>query len=152
MRYAITHTTRFRYAFPVRFARCNLRLKPITWDGQTVVDHALAIEPTASADPGRDSGYPVNATRIVVKKPATELRIESRAHVVVDRIAPVPLEDDVTVAEAGQAAREARDIGDTAPANYLFPSPLIAAFPEIAARRGRGRARARQGDQVWLSL
>ena len=42
MRYAITHMTRFRYAFPVRFARCNLRLKPIAWDGQTVVDHTLA--------------------------------------------------------------------------------------------------------------
>ncbi|WP_116090678.1 transglutaminase family protein [Sphingomonas crusticola] len=133
MRYAITHTTRFRYAFPVRFARCNLRLKPIAWDGQRVEDHALVIEPAASEDPGRDSGYPVNATRIVVTKPAIELRIESRAHVVVERIAPVAQADDIDVAAAGRMAREARDLGEAAPANYLFPSPLIAAFPEIAA-------------------
>jgi transglutaminase-like putative cysteine protease len=30
-------------------------------------------------------------------------------------------------------ARSARDLSPTAPANYLFPSPLIATFPEIAA-------------------
>jgi transglutaminase-like putative cysteine protease len=133
MRYAITHATRFRYAFPVRFARCNLRLKPIDWDGQRVEDHKLAIEPAASETPGRASGYPVHATRIVVEKPATELLIESRAHVVVDRVAPAPQADDITVAEAGRLAREARDIGPYGPANYLFPSPLIAAFPQIAA-------------------
>ena len=56
MRYAITHMTRFRYAFPVRFARCNVRLKPIAWDGQRLEDHALVINPAASEDAGRSSG------------------------------------------------------------------------------------------------
>ena len=133
MRYAITHATRFRYAYPVRFARCNLRLRPIDWDGQRVEDHVLAIDPAASQEPGRDSGYPVNATRIVVEKPATELLIESRAHVVVDRVAPMPGGEDISVAEAGRLAREANDFSAFGPSNYLFPSPLIAAFPEIAA-------------------
>ncbi|HWI85256.1 MAG TPA: transglutaminase family protein [Sphingomonas sp.] len=133
MRYSVTHATRFRYAFPVRFARCNLRLRPIDWDGQRVEDHAFAIDPAASQNPGRKSGYPVNATRIVVEKPATELLIQSRAHVIVDRIAPAPLPDDVPVSTAGRLAREANDLGEMAPANYLYPSPLIADFPEIAA-------------------
>lgn len=133
MRYAITHATRFRYAYPVRFARCNLRLKPIDWDGQRVEDHVLAIDPAASQEPGRSNGYPVNATRIVVEKPATDLLIESRAHVVVDRVAPAPQADDISVAEAGRLARETNDFGAFGPSNYLFPSPLIAAFPEIAA-------------------
>jgi len=133
MRYAITHATRFRYTYPVRFARCNLRLKPIDWDGQRVEDHVLAIDPAASQEPGRSNGYPVNATRIVVEKPATDLLIESRAHVVVDRVAPAPQADDMSVAEAGRLARETNDVGALGPSNYLFPSPLIAAFPEIAA-------------------
>ena len=133
MRYSITHATRFRYAFPVRFARCNLRLKPIDWDGQRVEDHHLVIDPAASRNPGRISGYPVNATRIVVDKPATELLIESRARIVVERIAPAPALDDISVAEAGRLAREEVDLGEMGPANYLFPSPLIAAFPQIAA-------------------
>ena len=144
MRYSITHATRFHYDYPVRFARCNLRLRPIDWDGQRVEDHQLAIEPAASKTPGRNSGYPVNATRILVDKPATELLVESRAHVVVDRLTPAPAADDITVADAGRLAREAKDLGPMGPASYLFPSPLIAAFPEIAAwcaqelRPGRG--------------
>jgi transglutaminase-like putative cysteine protease len=133
MRYAITHATRFRYAFPVRFARCNLRLKPIDWGGQRVEDHSITIDPAASQAPGRDNGYPVNATRILVEKPAAELLIESRAHVLVDRVTPAAETDDPSVAEAGRLARETNDFGPFGPANYLFPSPLIAAFPEIAA-------------------
>ena len=133
MRYSITHATRFHYDYPVRFARCNLRLRPIDWDGQRVEDHQLAIEPAASKTPGRNSGYPVNATRILVDKPATELLVESRAHVVVDRLTPAPAADDIAVAEAGRLAREAKDLGPMGPASYLFPSPLIAAFQEIAA-------------------
>jgi transglutaminase-like putative cysteine protease len=133
MRYAITHTTRFRYAFPVRFARCNLRLKPIAWDGQRLEDHALVINPATAEDAGRSSGYPVHTTRIVVMKPATELLIESRARIFVDRVAPAPAAGDVSVQDAARLAREVRDLSPTAPANYLFPSPLIAAFPEIAA-------------------
>ena len=31
MRYDVSHRTRFRYAYPVRFARSNLRLEPIDW-------------------------------------------------------------------------------------------------------------------------
>ncbi|WP_294391955.1 transglutaminase family protein [uncultured Sphingomonas sp.] len=133
MRYAISHRTRFRYDFPVRFARCNLRLRPIDWDGQQVEDHALAIGPAATVTAGRDSGYPVVTHRIVVDKPATELVIDSRALVTVDRVPPEPKPDDCTVAAAARLGRDVRDLGDTAPASYLYPSPLIAAFPEIAA-------------------
>jgi transglutaminase-like putative cysteine protease len=133
MRYAIRHRTRFKYAFPVRFARCNLRLRPIDWDGQTTQDHALVIEPATAQTGARASGYPVTTTRIVVERPATELVIESRAHVTVDRVAPGPQSADPTVTQAALGARELRDLSVMAPANYLFPSPLIAAYPEIAA-------------------
>jgi transglutaminase-like putative cysteine protease len=132
MRYMVRHRTRFRYAFPVRFARCNLRLRPIDWDGQRLEDHALTIEPATMPRLARASGYPVETARIVIEKASTELVIESRGHLVVDRVAPVPEPGDGTVMEAGRQAREARDLGPVGPANYLFPSPLIGAFPEIA--------------------
>ena len=133
MRYAISHRTCFRYVFPVRVARCNLRLRPIDWDGQRVEDHALSIDPPAAEQPVRGNGYPVNVTRILVDKPATALQIESRAQVVVDRVVPVAEPSDPSVAEAGRLARETYDLGPFGPANYLYPSPLIAAFPDIAA-------------------
>jgi transglutaminase-like putative cysteine protease len=133
MRYSISHRTRFKYAFPVRFARCNLRLKPIDWGGQTTEDHIVLIEPAAAQTHLRPSGYPVTTTRIVVDRPASELIIESRAHVTVNRVAPTALPDDPTVSQAAIGARELRDLSEMAPANYLFPSPLIATYPEIAA-------------------
>ncbi len=37
MLYRIRHVTRFDYAQPAAFARCNLRLKPILWSGQEVL-------------------------------------------------------------------------------------------------------------------
>ncbi|QJU57095.1 transglutaminase family protein [Sphingomonas sp. AP4-R1] len=133
MRYTVRHLTRFDYEFPVRFARCNLRLHPVDWDGQRVEEYALTIDPQTPLLPGRDNGYCVLGERFVLDKRTSALAIESRSTVTVDRIAPEPAADDLSVAEAGRLARDVRDLGRTAPANFLFPSPLIAAFPEIAA-------------------
>jgi transglutaminase-like putative cysteine protease len=162
MRYSISHRTRFKYAFPVRFARCNLRLKPIDWGGQTTEDHIVLIEPAAAQTHLRPSGYPVTTTRIVVDRPASELIIESRAHVTVNRVAPTALPDDPTVSQAAIGARELRDLSEMAPANYLFPSPLIAdlsgdrrlvrAGAAARARRRRGRPVAGARDQDGLPL
>jgi transglutaminase-like putative cysteine protease len=133
MRYAVSHRTSFRYEFPVRFARCNLRLRPIDWDGQRLEDHAIEVDPRAALQPGRPSGYPVETTRMVVDRPVRQLVIDSHAQLTVDRVAPVPEAGDCTVAEAGRAARAVGDLSAVSPANYLFPSPGIAAFAEIAA-------------------
>ena len=52
MRYAVRHLTRFSYDHPVRFARCNLHLQPIDWDGQRVEHYGLHVEPAATIAPG----------------------------------------------------------------------------------------------------
>ena len=131
--YAIRHVTRFSYDYPVLFARCNLRLAPIDFDGQTVQRHRVEVDPAADVHAARPSGYPVSTVRAVVSTPSTSLTIESEARVTVDRVAPVATREDPSVADAARAARGFADIGPLAPANYLFPSPLIAAFPAIAA-------------------
>ena len=133
MRYAVRHRTRFRYDSPVGFARCNLRLHPTAWEGQRLEHHALAIVPDATLTPGRPSGYPVETTRAVLDRPASELVVESHARIVVDRVAALALPDDEPVAEVAEQARASREFGPGAPANYLYPSPLIAAWPAIAA-------------------
>ena len=152
MKYRVRHTTRFDYTFPVRFARCNLRLHPIDWDGQEVVAHALEITPSAELRRGQDGGYRAILDRMVLERPASELVIESRAEVTVDRFAPAPLPGDCTVAEAAAAARAEPDLGPMAPANYLYPSPLIATFPEIAAWCGAELAQDRGVVEAGLAL
>jgi transglutaminase-like putative cysteine protease len=125
MIYDISHRTRYNYASPVRFARCNLRLKPIDWDGQRTQDHVLTVKPRATIGATRSTGYPVNVTRVVIDEPSKELVVDSRFRVVVDRVAPEVRADDATVAVVAAAALKARDLSATGPANYLFASTMV---------------------------
>jgi transglutaminase-like putative cysteine protease len=133
MIYDISHRTRYNYASPVRFARCNLRLQPIDWDGQRIESHKLTVKPRATIGTTRSTGYPVNVTRMVIDEPANELIVDSRFRVTVDRLAPEVRADDATVSEVAAAALTARDLSATGPANYLFASTMVPIEPAIAS-------------------
>ncbi len=132
MKYRIIHETRFAYAVPVRFARCNLRLKPIIWSGQTLVEHSLATIPSGEFSFGRADASLANVTRLVIPEAVTDLRIVSHATVDVDRAIPDVRADDPDLATVARLARESRDVSAASPANYLFPSPRIELDPAIA--------------------
>ena len=132
MRYRITHETQFAYAAPVRFARCNLRLKPIFWSGQTLVEHHLETIPLGEFSFGRADASLANVTRLVIPTAVTDLRIVSHAVVDVDRAIPYISADDPDLATVARLARESRDVSAASPANYLFPSPMIAFDTAIA--------------------
>ncbi|WCT73532.1 transglutaminase family protein [Sphingomonas naphthae] len=131
MRYAIRHVTRFKYEAPFRFARCNLRLKPIDWEGQRVEESALEVTPAPLSETPRPAGYLCHVTRILLDKPATELVIESRARLTVDRVAPVADPADLSVAAVAALCRASTDLGVMSPAGYLFPSGGIDLVPAI---------------------
>ncbi len=132
MKYAIRHETRFSYAHPVRFARHNLRLKPILWSGQTLLDHTLLVEPSGEFSFARADASLANVTRLVVAEPVTELAIISQALVDVDRQVPMPSPSDPTLATVAALTRADRSVSAVGPTNYLFPSPMIALDPMIA--------------------
>lgn len=132
MIYEIRHTTRFSYAAPVRFARCNLRLKPIEWDGQTLLDYDLTVTPGGRISPARADASLANVARVVIEQPVTRLEISSHARVAVDRLVPSPMPGDPDLATVARLAREGPDISASGPANYLFPSRLIPLDPMIA--------------------
>jgi len=132
MRYAIRHVTRFEYAEPVAFARCNLRLQPIDWPGQQLETYRLSVEPGGQTYPALAEAGLAHVMRLVVQAPVRNLTIESTAHVTVDRLIPVPDASDPTLAEIARAARDSRDMSPTSPASYLFPSSLIPGDPAIA--------------------
>jgi transglutaminase-like putative cysteine protease len=131
MRYKIVHETRFKYGVPVQFARCNLRLKPIIWSGQTLVDHSLATIPAGEFSYARADASLANVTRLVIPEAVTDLRIVSHATVDVDRAVPVYSNSDPDLASIARMARESRDVSAASPANYLFPSQMIALDPAI---------------------
>lgn len=133
MLYRIRHVTRFAYARPVGFARCNLRLKPILWSGQKLLEYALSVEPGGRTHPARAEAGLANVVRLVVEQPATSLTIESTARIRVDRPVPMPSPSDPSLAEIAGLARHSRDLSPASPAAYLFPSPQIPLDPAIAA-------------------
>ncbi len=133
MLYGIRHVTRFDYAQPVAFARCNLRLKPILWSGQRIEEYALSVQPGGRTYPARAEAGLANVVRLVVEHAASSLTIESRAQVRVDRQIPIPMPGDPTIAQIAAWARDSRDPTPAGPAAYLFPSPLIPLDRAIAA-------------------
>lgn len=133
MLYKVRHKTRFRYAFPVSFARCNLRLQPVEWAGQTVENYELKLAPAARLVGTRPAGYLGNVTRMVMDRPSRELSIESNFRIRVDRETPVPERSDPTIADVTAAARTTIDMGVESPSNYIHPSPTIPLSTEITA-------------------
>lgn len=133
MLYQIRHVTRFQYARPVAFARNNLRLKPILWSGQQVDDYQLLIDPHARTYSARAAAGLANVVRLVLDAPSASLTIESRARVRVERPIPIPQPSDPSLKQVAAWARASRDASPASPAAYLFPSPLIALDPDIAA-------------------
>ena len=133
MLYTVRHKTRFRYSFPVSFARCNLRLKPVEWAGQTLEEYELDLSPAARVTGTRPIGYLGNVTRMVMERPTRELSIESRFRIRVDRPLPVPQPDDPAIGEIAAMARATNDMGVESPANYIYPSPSIPLGAEITA-------------------
>jgi len=132
MTYDIRHVTRFDYGNAVKFARCNLRLRPIDWPGQRIEEYALTVEPEGRLSAATAEAGLAHVTRLTVDRPVRQLSIESRARVVVDRLVPVPTADDPTLAEVATAARASRDLSAAGPAAYLYPSPLIPLDRDIA--------------------
>lgn len=132
MRYLIRHETRFAYVAPVRFARCNLRLRPIIWSGQTLIHHELRVEPNGQLSFARADASLANVTRLVIPEAVKNLSIVSHATVDVDRPIPIASTDDLDIAAITSRARASRDISAHGPANYLFPSPMIDLDSDIA--------------------
>ncbi|WP_294196004.1 transglutaminase family protein [uncultured Sphingomonas sp.] len=125
MRYDIRHITRFDYGNAVKFARCNLRLKPIDWPGQQLEEYALHVAPSGRTTPAYAEAGLAHVTRLVVDERVRRLTIESVARLTVDRLVPVPADDDPTIAEVCALARASGDVSPAGPAAYLYPSPLI---------------------------
>jgi transglutaminase-like putative cysteine protease len=133
MIYDIRHVTRFDYGAQVKFARCNLRLKPIDWPGQVLSDYALTVEPAGQLSAARAEAGLANVTRLVVDSPVRKLEIVSTARVQVDRLVPMPGEHDPSLAEIADWARGSGDVSPAGAATYLYPSPLIPLDRDIAA-------------------
>jgi transglutaminase-like putative cysteine protease len=131
--YDIHHVTRYRYASRVRHARCNLRMQPIDWPGQRLIDYKLDISPAPSDLRDKSSPFAANVTAVVIRETHREFVIDTHSRVEVNRPTPAPAPGDPSVAATRRLSLAARDLGALAPANYLYASPLVPDDVDIGA-------------------
>lgn len=131
MLYDIRQITHYRYALPVPFARQALRLLPVDRPGQRVIASDLAIRPGPTE---RDDGFDFFGNRITTVAfsfPHEELRLETRARVLVET-PPLPdPEATPTVETIRNEALAEPDLSARSPVQFLFPSRLVGIDAEI---------------------
>jgi transglutaminase-like putative cysteine protease len=123
--YDIRHVTTYSYESPVSFARCTLRLEPISGDGQELVTHSVEIRPKPAERTARHDFFGTLTESISIETPHRHLRIDSKSRVSVSRLAPDRTASSPQWESVRDAAFEATSLGPTSPIGYVFASPLV---------------------------
>ena len=67
MIYDIRHLTSYSYESPVSFARCSLRLEPLSGDGQQLISHTVEIRPRPAARTVRRDFFGTHTESVVIE-------------------------------------------------------------------------------------
>lgn len=125
MIYDIRHVTTYSYETQVSFARCALRLVPMTGDGQQLISHAVEIRPKPAERTTRRDFFGTQTESVLIETAHRSLRIDSRSRVSVlrqppGRDAPSPPWESVR-----DIAFEGANLGPGSPVGYVFASALV---------------------------
>jgi transglutaminase-like putative cysteine protease len=123
--YDVRHVTSYAYESPVSFARCSLRLKPKSGDGQQLISHSIEIRPRPAERTARDDFFGTHTESVLIEAAHRNLRIDSRSRVAVDRRAPDRAAESPAWEDVRDMALEATSLGPTSPVGYVFASSLI---------------------------
>ena len=132
MIYTLRHRTAYRYGRPVRFARCSLRLKPQTGEGQTVLSSTVTVTPSPASAVTRRDYFGIETLGLTLDAPHTEFSVEALSRVEVARPPPPPPESGPDWEAVRAAVVAGRALGPDAPVHFLFPSARVPLVPEIA--------------------
>jgi transglutaminase-like putative cysteine protease len=123
--YDVTHVTAYAYGAPVTFARCTLRLTPLSGSGQTVIATAIDTNPAPATIAQRTCFFGNRVTMMTFDKPHTEVRFTARARVEVHRPPPPAPSPDETFDSVRAEAIFMHAIDAASPAHFLFPSHRV---------------------------
>ncbi|MGE0774771.1 MAG: transglutaminase domain-containing protein [Sphingomonadaceae bacterium] len=136
MIYTVNHVTNVKYDEPVRHARFNLRLQPVNWPGQSVSDFALTFDGAPATLTTRSAAYPALVTRVVIDGPIKSLIVKSSFRVTIDDAMLDMVPGELSIGQVALQARDLQDLGATAPAHFLYGSPLSPVSSEIGQWAG----------------
>ncbi|MBA1993812.1 transglutaminase family protein, partial [Escherichia coli] len=78
----------YSYETQVSFARCALRLEPISGDGQQLISHAVDIRPKPAERTARRDFFGTLTESVLIETAHRSLRIDARSRVSVERQPP----------------------------------------------------------------
>lgn len=133
MIYDIRHVTTYNYESPVSFARCSLRLEPLSAGGQRLISHSVEIKPQPAMRTMRRDFFGTPTESVLIDAPHRLLRIDSRARVEVMRVAPGRNDDSSSWEGVREAAFAANDLTAASPVGYVFASPLVPILDQATA-------------------
>lgn len=125
MIYDIRHLTTYAYESAVSFARCTLRLEPLSGHGQQLMSHHVDIRPRPIERTTRRDFFGTLTESVVIEASHRHLRIDSRSRVEVARKAPGRTTPSPTWERIRDVAFEAKSLGPASPVGYAFASPLV---------------------------
>jgi len=133
MIYDVTHLTRYRYGAPVAVNDCVLHLHPRDEPGQRVSDYRLTAKPTPRDWREQRDGFANRVARMRIETPHTELSLKSKFRVSVERPAPPNPASTPPWGEIAARAAATQSLNPDSPAFALYPSRIVALFPDAAA-------------------
>jgi transglutaminase-like putative cysteine protease len=131
--YDIRHVTTYAYESPVSFARCTLRLEPLSGDGQKLVSHSVEIRPKPAERTSRRDFFGTFTESVVIETSHRNLRIDSRSRVSVSRRAPGRTAPSPAWESIRDIAFAATSLGPASPVNYMFASGLVPVLSPVTA-------------------
>ncbi len=133
MIYDIRHVTTYAYESPVSFARCSLRLEPLSGHGQQLLSHHVDIRPRPIERTRRRDFFGTLTESVVIEASHRHLRIDSRSRVDVARKAPGRTTEGPAWDGIRDLAFEAKSLGPASPVGYVFASPLVPVLAPVTA-------------------
>lgn len=132
MIYDLRHRTTYSYGdAAVSYARCVLRLTPVSNTHQTVLDADLKVTPRPSVRQERIGPFGERIVTVIVDKPHNTLVIDATSRVNVHAPKPPEAGDSLPWEVVRGAVMAAPSLEADGPAVYVFPTDRTPITPEI---------------------
>ncbi|MCP1756464.1 transglutaminase family protein [Bradyrhizobium elkanii] len=133
MIYDIRHVTTYSYETQVSFARCSLRLEPISGDGQQLISHSVEIRPRPAERTARRDFFGTLTESVLIETAHRSLRIDARSRVSVARQPPARDAASPPWESVRDDAFEALSLDAASPVGYVFASALVPVLRPVTA-------------------
>jgi transglutaminase-like putative cysteine protease len=130
--YGVRHRTTYQYDSEVAFARCMLRLTPVTNTAQTLLESSITVTPPPALKTIKRDAFGAQVVSMVIDTPHTALIIESRCVVGVHAQPSHVGAGSPPWEVVREAALTTRRLDADSPALHLYPTRATPHVPAIA--------------------